>query len=98
MKSLSERLGGAISELDIDFSRFTLAGWAVSIVALSLGFLVAWSVYWAVVGRIVDDRGPALLFGLTMIGTTVLVFLSLRAVLAWFRVPMVSEHSREDAA
>jgi hypothetical protein len=96
VSGLPERIGKAINELDIDFSRFTVVGWAISIASLATGFLIAWSAYWAVAGKVADDRGPALAFGLSMIGTTVLVFLSLRAVLGRCGVSIVKERRLDD--
>jgi hypothetical protein len=38
MSGLPERIGKVINELDIDFSRFNLAGWFVSLASLAWGF------------------------------------------------------------
>jgi hypothetical protein len=96
MSGLPERMGKVINELDIDFSRFNLAGWFVSVASLGLGFLTAVVAYWSVLGKIPHDKGPALVFGLTMLATTVVLFLTLRGILAWFQVPIVKERWRED--
>ena len=98
MPDVPERIGKSINELDIDFSRFTLAGWCASLSSLSLGFFVALAAYWSVVGRIADDRGPALAFGLTMIGVTVVSFLILRAVLRMFGISIVKEREAQSAS
>ena len=97
MSGLPERIGKVINELDIDFSRFNLAGWFVSLASLSLGFLAAVVAYWSVLGKIPNDKGPALVFGLTMLATTVVIFLTLRAILARFQVPIVKDCWREDS-
>ncbi len=41
---LAERIGAAINELDIDFSRFTPVGWFVSLLSLGAGGGVAYFV------------------------------------------------------
>lgn len=86
---LSERIGRSINELDIDFSRFSVAGWGVSVVSLTLGLGAALAAYRAVRDKIRDDRGPALVFGLVMIGTTVIAFLLMRRALSRFGIPIV---------
>lgn len=95
MPDLPERIGRSMNELDIDFSRFTLAGWCVSLFSLTLGFFVGLAAYWAVVRRIADDRGPALAFGLTMIGVTVVSFLTLRAILRQFSISIIKEREAQ---
>ena len=96
MSQLPERIGRSINELDIDFSRFTLAGWIVSLASLSIGLIAALAAYWAVVEKIRDDKGPALVFGFVMIGTTVVTFLALRAILSVFGVPIIRQRPAED--
>ena len=93
MAGLPERIGKAINELDIDFGRFTVVGWCVSVASLALGFAAGLAAYWAVVGKIPDDRGPALAFGLTMIAVTVGAFLALRAALKAFDVQIVKDRA-----
>jgi hypothetical protein len=97
MPGLSERVAKAIKELDIDFSRLNFAGWFVSLTSLGLGFFTAAAAYWSVLGRMPHDKGPALVFGLTMLGTTVVLFVTLRAVLATFQVPIVKDFWRDDS-
>ena len=96
MSRLVERIGKSINELDIDFSRFTLVGWGVSLASLTLGFVAGMAAYWSVVGRIKDDRGPALAFGFAMIGTTVVLFLVLRAFVIRLDLPIVRERDADD--
>lgn len=89
VSSLPERLGKLVNELDIDFSRFTVAGWLTSFTSLGIGLAAALISYRAVVGKIQQDAGPALVFGLVMIGTTVACFLLLRAVLTKLSITIV---------
>lgn len=95
MSQLPERIGKTINQLDIDFSRFNFAGWCVSLASLSVGLLAALAAYWAVLDKIPNDKGPALVFGLTMIGTTVALFIALRAILAKFAVPIVKDRPED---
>ena len=96
MSKLIERIGRSINELDIDFSRFSVAGWCVSAASLTIGFVAALAAYCAVVGKIRDDRGPALVFGLVMIGTTVAAFLLLRGALSSLGISIVRSRTAED--
>ena len=88
---LPERIGKAANELDIDFGRLTLAGWAVGAVSLAAGGWLAWLVYVAVPPRGGDGRGTGLATGLTMIAVTVGVFLSLRRLLAACGMSLVKD-------
>ena len=96
MSQLPDRIGKSINELDIDFSRFTAAGWILSLTSLSIGLVAALGAYWGVVEKIRDDRGPALVFGLVMIGTTVVTFLTLRAFLSLLGVSIIRQRPAED--
>lgn len=96
MSGLPQPIGKVIKELDIDFSRFNFAGWVVSLVSLGLGLLMAVVAHWSVVGRMPHDKGPALVFGLAMLGTTVVIFLALRAILARFQVPIVKDRGFDE--
>ncbi|WP_425613620.1 hypothetical protein NA78x_003455 [Anatilimnocola sp. NA78] len=96
MSSLPERLGRFVNELDIDFSRFTVAGWLTSVASLVLGLIIALAAYRSVVGKIQQDAGPALVFGLVMIGVTVLSFLVMRAMLAKLLIPIVRQPPETD--
>jgi hypothetical protein len=80
-----------INRFDIDARRLTVAGWLVSVASVSVGFLAAVAAYMAVAGRIAVNEGPALAFGVGMIGGTVIVFISLRAVLSVFGVEVVKD-------
>ena len=75
---IAARIGTAINELDIDFSRFTLVGWVVSLLSLGVGGGIA---YWACSG-IIRRNGlnlaAGMTFCLTIIGVTTIVFLALR--------------------
>ena len=97
MWRLQDRIGKAINELNIDVSLFTWAGWFVSIASVSVGFLAAVAAYSAVAGRIAVNEGPALAFGVAMIGGTVIVFLTLRAVLSRFGVQIVRDRDEQAA-
>jgi hypothetical protein len=79
---LPDRIGKALSALDIDFSRFTLAGWVVSLTSLAVGVLVGLTVYDAVPRLNVGNDGPALILGLSVIAATTITFLISRAILA----------------
>ena len=75
---IAERIGTAINELDIDFSRFTPVGWVVSLLSLGIGGSVA---YWAcssMIGRNGLDLAAGMTFCLTIIAVTTIVFLVLR--------------------
>lgn len=39
---IAQRIGTAINELDIDFSRFSFVGWIISLVSLSAGGGIAY--------------------------------------------------------
>lgn len=95
-QDLAERIGRTINELDIDFSRFTFAGWIVSAASLASGGIAAWVVYEAMPKRVGPDNGPALALGLTMIGATVVSFLALR----WLsqRIGFPITRSRSDSS
>lgn len=95
---LAERLGRAVNELDIDFSRFTLSGWLVSVTSLTLGAGAAWRAYQAMPKRQGPDNGPALVLGQTMIGVTVVSFLTLRwcSTRVGFPVTRDNTHGRDE--
>ena len=87
-QSAPARFGRWINQLDIDFSRFTLAGWLVAIGSLVLGGLAGYGAYsivepWA--GRQAVDAGKAggLSFFIAMVVVTVFAFQGLRAVVRW---------------
>lgn len=78
-KGMPERVGRTINELDIDFSRFNLLGWFISILSLGLGGGLGYAAYRFIDSlQLRDERGAPLAFGFTMIGTTVLLFIGLR--------------------
>ena len=55
------RIGKTINELDIDFSRFTAAGWLLLAVTLGLGIAVGWTIYDVMPQRGPMDKAPALI-------------------------------------
>lgn len=92
---LPERVGKTINQLDIDFSSFTLAGWAVSVLSLALGLVLGLLAWW-ITPNDPSGKAKALAFGLTMIATTVLVFISVRWSLAQFDVSLVNRQGSAD--
>ncbi len=78
--SLADRIGASINELDIDFSRFSIAGWIVSVVSLSAGGGLAYLACNAMVQRNGLDVAAGMVFCVTMIAVTTAAFLALRAV------------------
>jgi regulator of RNase E activity RraB len=77
---MTERIGTAINELDIDFSQFTLAGWLVSLLSLGAGGGVAYFVCSALIKRNGLNLAAGMTFCLAMIAVTTIAFLTLR----WF--------------
>jgi hypothetical protein len=77
-RDLAERIGTTINELDIDFSRFTLTGWIVSILSLGLSGGLAYVVCSAMVKRNGIDPAVGMVFFLIMIAVTTVSFLTLR--------------------
>lgn len=75
---IAERIGRAINELDIDFSRLSLVGWVVSLISFSLGGGVACFVGNLMVQRNGLGKGAGLVFCFTIIGVTTAAFLTLR--------------------
>lgn len=75
---LAERIGTAINELDIDFSRFTLVGWIVSLLSLGIGGGAAYFACNAMIGRNGLNLAAGLTFCLTIIAVTTTLFLGLR--------------------
>jgi regulator of RNase E activity RraB len=77
---IPERIGMATNELDIDFSRLTVAGWLTSTLSLATGGGCAYSAIRLVSKRNGLDLGTGLVFCFTMLGVTTVTFLVLR----WF--------------
>ena len=75
---IAERIGTAINELDIDFSRFTIVGWLVSLLSLGVGGGVAYFACSAMIRRNGLNLAAGMTFCLTMIAVTTIVFLALR--------------------
>lgn len=85
---LAERIGRAINELDIDFSRLSPAGWIVSALAMGVGGGVAYALARVVVEHNGLGKGAGLVFCLTIIAVTTIMFLSLRWLLARCGIPI----------
>ncbi|MCD0460141.1 hypothetical protein [Roseiconus lacunae] len=83
---IAERIGAAINELDIDFSRFTLAGWFISLLSLLGGGSAAYAISSFMIRRNGLDVAAGLVFCLTMIAVTTVGFLVLRWAFAIFGV------------
>lgn len=86
---LAERVGTAVNELDIDFSRFTLVGWLVSVISLGMGGGAAFLVCRPMVQRNGLDKGDGLVFFLTIVTVTVVLFLGLSWIAARLEMPIV---------
>ena len=78
---IAERIGTAINELDIDFSRLSLAGWLVSLLSLGLGGSLASLACNAMVQRNGLDVAAGMVFFVTMVAVTTSAFLALRWLL-----------------
>jgi hypothetical protein len=75
---IAERIGTAINELDIDFSRFTFVGWFTSLSSLGVGGGVAYFACNAMIRRSGLNLPAGMTFCLTMIAVTTIMFLALR--------------------
>lgn len=75
---LAERIGRAINELDIDFSRLSFVGWVVSFISLGAGGGLAYLISNAMVQRDGMGTGVGLVFCFTIIGVATGTFLVLR--------------------
>lgn len=73
-----ERIGNAINELDIDFSRFTIVGWFVSLLSFGVAGGIAYFVCSAMVRRNGLNLAAGMTFALILIGGTTVLFLALR--------------------
>ncbi|GAA4470803.1 hypothetical protein [Novipirellula rosea] len=78
---IADRIGGAINELDIDFSNFTLLGWMVSLMSLGIGGGAAYAACYLMVQRNGWDKAAGLVFCFSMIAVTTCSFLMLRWML-----------------
>ena len=92
---LSDRIGRAINELDIDFSRFTAAGWLLVVVTLSLGVAVGWTVYGVMPQRGPLDKAPALIPPAAGFFVCVGTFLLFRALLKRAGIPVTKPRRDE---
>ncbi len=101
---LAERIGTAINQLDIDFSRLTVAGWLVSLLSFGVGGAAAYFACTAVMGRKGLNLAAGMTFCVTMIAVTTILFLALRRLLslAGLRVtkskPAASDRINENRA
>jgi hypothetical protein len=77
---LPEKLGRKVNELDIDFSRFTFAGWLVVLFTIGSGVAAGWIAYSNMPQVDGMSRGRALVLGLTGLVTAVVTFLLTRAL------------------
>ena len=75
---IAARIGTAINELDIDFSRFTIVGWIVSLLSLGAGGGVAYFICSAMIRRNGLNLSAGMTFCLTMIAVATIVYLALR--------------------
>lgn len=75
---IAERIGTAINELDIDFSRLTLVGWLVSVLSLGVGGAVVYFACSTMIKRNGLNLAAGMVFCLTMIAVTTIGFLALR--------------------
>ena len=75
---ISERIGTAINELDIDFSRLTFIGWFVSVLSLGVGGGVAYFACDAMIRRNGFNLAAGMIFFLAMITVTTIALLALR--------------------
>jgi hypothetical protein len=81
---LAERIGDAINELDIDFSRLSAAGWLVSALSLAAGGGIAYALCRLMIQRNGMDLAAGMVFCFTMIAVTTASFLILRWMLHRF--------------
>jgi len=89
------RIGKAINELDIDFGRFTVAGWLLVVVTLGIGIGVGWTLYDVMPRRGPMDKAPALFPPAAGFFVCVGAFLLLRAILKRAGFP-VTKPPRKD--
>lgn len=92
---LSEKAGTAINELDIDFSRFTLVGWLVSLISLGIGGGTAFLVCRPMVQRNGLDKGDGLAFFVVIVTVTVVLFMVLSRIAAKLEFPIVRIETSE---
>lgn len=88
---LPERIGRKVNELDIDFSRFTVAGWLVVLATVVSGIVAGWLAFENVPGRDATDKGPALLIGVGGLVTAIATFFGLRWILGRLGVRIIRE-------
>ena len=86
---IAEKVGTAINELDIDFSRFTLLGWLISLISLGIGGGAAFLVCRPMVQRNGLDKGVGLAFFVVIVTVTVILFMVLSRIAAKLEFPIV---------
>ena len=86
---IAEKVGTAINELDIDFSRFTLLGWLISLISLGIGGGAAFLVCRPMVQRNGLDKGVGLAFFVVIVTVTVILFMVLFRIAAKLEFPIV---------
>ena len=77
---ISERIGTAINELDIDFSQLSFVGWIVSLLSVTAGGGVASLVCITMIRHNRPNLIAGLTFFITIIAVTTIIFLTLRRV------------------
>ena len=85
---IAERIATAINELDIDFSRFTVAGWVVSALSLCAGGGIAYLACNFMIKRNGLNLAAGMVFCFTMIAVTTSSFLVLRWIFDHIGVPI----------
>lgn len=98
-RDFANRVGTAVNELDIDFSRFTTVGWLVSLISVGIGGGAAFLVCQPLVQRNGLSKGVGLTFFVTILAVTVMLFMVLSRVATMLEMPIVrdSEGSGEPA-
>ena len=77
---LAERIGRAIDELDIDFSRFSAVGWLVTLLSSAAGGGTAYAASSPMVKRNGLTTGAGLIFCVALIAVSTITFRVLRSL------------------
>ena len=86
---IAKRVGTAVNELDIDFSRFTATGWAISLISLGMGGGAAYLACHPLVQRNGLSKGVGLLFFVVIVTVTVVLFRVLPRIAAKLEMPVI---------